>query len=52
MCAALRSLKASKLPRSVLPSTAIAGKLSEGVGAEIEDACCRNAASNAAGLTP
>ena len=31
MCAALRSLKASKLPRSVLPSTAIADKPSEGV---------------------
>ena len=26
--------------------------LTEGIGAEIEDACCRNAASNAAGSTP
>jgi hypothetical protein len=52
MCAALRSLKASKLPRRVLPSTATATKPSEADGVEIDDACWRNAAYYAAGSTP
>ena len=42
MCAALQSLKASKLPRRVLPSTAIAVRPSEGGGVEIDNACWRN----------
>ena len=52
MWVALRSLNASKLPRSVLPSTAMAVRPSDEGGASIEDACCRNPASNAVGSTP
>ena len=53
MCAALRSLKASKLPRSVLPSTAIATRPSdEAAASKSTTHAARNAASNAVGSTP
>jgi hypothetical protein len=52
MCAALRSQNASKLPRKVYPSTAIAVSPSVAGGAAIADAWRRKAVSNAAGSTP
>src|SRR5208283_4075584 len=52
ICTALRSLKASKLPRSVLPSTAMAVSPSAAGGVGRLTAWRRNADSNASASTP